>query len=522
MNPCGRGRLRTSGGLRRVLGAALCSAMIACSDRGGPASRVGEVREELLTDSATMMGWIAEVVAQGIRRPGYAADGWTEQWAAEHLRRLGLEDVTLDPVAVERFEPLSCTLEVWHSDTPSDRTPFPCFPAPFTAAADLEADLAFATFEENEDLGGKIAVNRDPLLVLPQTVFTGFATWYHDPTGEVPTHVQTLPFGARLNGALDPALEAGAAGYVGILTMPWETDRYYVPYDAVERPIPGVWLSPGNGARLTDFVADRPARARLAVERTLAPAVSHNVTGVLRGASEEWIVIGSHHDGPWASAVEDASGIALVLAQASYWSRVPASERPFHLLFLLNGGHVAGGAGLRHFVDTHQDFLSNDVVVEIHLEHAAREARGVDGVLVPTDAPEWRWWFTSFIAPLEELVADAICKESLERSLIMPPEGFPPGSEHPPTDAAFFHPLAPIVSFLTAPVYLFDQADTLDQVHEPSLVPLSRAAVRIVEGLRGQTAAGLRAQTYVPPRSTPIPPCAAAVRTAPGTPKDAA
>lgn len=486
-----------------------CLTVAACSDRGGGAGAPGEVRTELLTDSATMMGWIGDITAQGIRRPGYAADDWTERWVAERFRELGLEDVTLDPVDVKRFEPLSCALEVWHPDTPADRTSIPCFQAPFTAAATVEADLAFATFAAGEDLTGRIAVNRDPLLVLPQKVFTAFATWYHDPTGEVPTHVQTLPFGARLNGAVDPALEEGAAGYVGILTMPWETDAYYVPYDAEERPIPAVWLSPGNGARLERFVGGRPARARLATESTLAAAVSHNVTGVLRGASDEWVIVGSHHDGPWASAVEDASGIALVLAQARYWSRVPASERPFNLLFLLNGGHMSGGAGLHHFVDTHRDFLANDVVVEIHLEHAAREARGVDGALVPTDAPEWRWWFTSFIPPLEELVADTICREQLERSLIMPPEGFPPGSEHPPTDAAFFHPLAPIVSFLTAPVYLFDAADTIDKVHEPSLVPLTRAAVRIIEGLRGQTAAGLRAQSYVPPRAAPIAPCPA-------------
>ena len=243
-----------------------CLTLAACSDHGGGPSRVGEVREELLTDSATMMGWIGDITAQGIRRPGYAADDWTEQWAADQFRELGLEDVTLDPVDVKRFEPLTCTLEVWHPDTPSDRTTIPCFPAPFAAAADVEADLTFATFAGGEDLTGRIAVNRDPLLVLPQTVFTAFATWYNDPTGEVPTHVQTLPFGGRLNGALDPAVEEGASGYIGILTMPWETDKYYVPYDAVERPIPAVWLSPGNGARLEDFVAGRPTRARLAVE----------------------------------------------------------------------------------------------------------------------------------------------------------------------------------------------------------------------------------------------------------------
>jgi hypothetical protein len=92
----------------------------------------------------------------------------------------------------------------------------------------------------------------------------------------------------------------------------------------------------------------------------------------------------------------------------------------------------------------------------------------------------------------------------------MPPEGFPPESPTPPTDAAFFHPHTPIVSFLTAPMYLFDESDTVQMVHEQSLVPLTRAAVRIIEGVRGETAAGLRSTRYAPPRPAPIPPCAPA------------
>ena len=112
---------------------------------------------------------------------------------------------------------------MWHPDTPSDRTTIPCFPAPFAAAADVEGDVAFATFQGGEDLSGRIAVNRDPLLVLPQTIFTAFATWYHDPTHGVPTRADAaVP--ERASTALEPALDEGAIGYVGIL------------HDAVGRP----------------------------------------------------------------------------------------------------------------------------------------------------------------------------------------------------------------------------------------------------------------------------------------------
>ena len=48
---------------------------------------------------------------------------------------------------------------------------------------------------------------------------------------------------------MEPAIEAGAIGFVGIFNAPWESCEYYVPYDGVERPIPGVWVSRSDGGR---------------------------------------------------------------------------------------------------------------------------------------------------------------------------------------------------------------------------------------------------------------------------------
>ena len=70
---------------------------------------------------------------------------------------------------------------------------------------------------------------------------------------------------------------------------------------------------------------------------------------------------------------------------------------------------MSGGAGLLHFVSTHTQWLQEEVLVEIHLEHAAREVRGENGLLVATGDPEVRWWFTSSVPALEEAVAQAIC-----------------------------------------------------------------------------------------------------------------
>jgi hypothetical protein len=302
--------------------------------------------------------------------------------------------------------------------------------------------------------------------------------------------VQTLPFDWKLDTVADAAVDAGAAGFVGALTgVPWETRDYYVPYDAKHRPVPGLWLSGADGHRLGALMAAGPVRGRLAVDASARPARDHNVVGVLPGRGPHWVVVASHHDGPWASAVEDATGIALVLAQARYWSAVPAEDRPHNLLFLLTAGHMAGAAGTRTFIDAHRDLL-DDVVLQVHLEHAARRCVVADGTLVPTDDPENRWWFTTAVPCLQTAVAGAIEAEHLCRSLVLQPDTF---GGMPPTDGAYFHAEGvPVLHFLSAPPYLFDPCDTVDKVDEAGLAPLTAAVARVIGDSRDWNPATLR------------------------------
>jgi hypothetical protein len=238
------------------------------------------------------------------------------------------------------------------------------------------------------------------------------------------------------------------------------------------------------------MLADGTVNARIVVDSVREQVTTHNVIGSLPGASDEFVVIGSHHDGPWVSAVEDASGIALVCAQASYWAKVPAADRPHNMLFLVTSGHMVHGSGTAAFIEQHRAELDN-IVLEVHLEHTARECRGEDGKLVATDEPEVRWWFTSRNPSLIDAVGDALAHEDLKRSLIMPPDVFGP---HPTTDGGFFHLHdVPLVDFLAAPMYLFDSQDTVDKIHEASLEPVTRAAIRIVASTRGTSAAQMRA-----------------------------
>ena len=450
------------------------------------------MRPELIPSNDKIHGWIEQIYAQGIRRPGYPADHWAEQFCLERFHDFGLENVRTEPAEIPFWEPGRWSLTVW-GGRPGEAPglDLACFPLPHAApTSGLEAQLVPFEAQSPEQVKGGIALYDLPLMRLPHATLAGLATWSYDPNDTFADSIQVLPFGHERQAVMEPAMAAGAVAFVGALTdYPSDSHDYYVPYDGVARPISGVWISGSDGGRLRQMLAAGPVQARLTVESVRQPSTTHNVVGELPGVDDETVIIGSHHDGPWASAVEDGSGIALVLAQAEYWARVPHQDRPHRLVFLLNAAHMVAGAGARAFIEAHRADLAR-TVLEVHLEHAAKEYAEEDGRLKPTGHPEARWWFTSRIPRLETAVRGAIEAEDLRRSLILPPTAFGP---RPTTDGGNFHLAGvPIVNFLTAPFYLFDSQDTLDKVDHAHLAAITRAAVRIVESTREVTARSMR------------------------------
>jgi hypothetical protein len=441
-------------------------------------------RTDLVPSTDEMVGWVETICAQGIRRPGSAADVWCEGFIADRFRELGLQDVRFEPVVLPKWEPHSWSLVVASPDTTLE---LECFPLPHTAPAPdgVEAPL------EVDDVSGSIALVTVTLNSWPQSfVRDRLALRAVDPTNEFDTISQTLPFGPQLQAVMEPSIDAGAVGFIGIFDAPWESCEYYVPYDGEFRPIPGVWISRSDGERVKALLAKGDVTARIVVDSSCEDITTHNVVGTLAGVSDEWLIVGSHHDGPWVSAVEDASGVALVLAQAKYWAQLPQGERPHNMLFVLQSGHMVHGAGCRGFIDDHADQLDS-VVLEVHLEHTARESHGEDGKLVAGEAPETSWWFTSRNETLIDAVESALVAEGVQRAFIMPPDVFGP---FPTTDGGFYHAAGvPLVNFLAAPMYLFDAQDTPDKLHEASMVPVTRAAIRIIASTSGVSAAQMRA-----------------------------
>ncbi len=457
-----------------------------------------------LPSVATMLLWVQEVVEQGIRRPGYPADEWTEEFIFQKFESLGLESVRLEPVESSYWKDSHAELLV---GSDPDSVAIECFPVPFSEPTRRQAELARWDPANPGAVADKIAVYEihfgslpDEFPVFPRRVAAGSACsspeavakagWAFDPDGTFVEGRHRLPFAIELQATMEPAIAGGAVGYIGVLRgYPRGGCEYYVPYDGEFRSIPGVYVSEINGDRLLALLGEGASTARIEVVAERGLTTSHNVVGELSGADDEWVVVGTHHDAPWASAVEDGTGIAMLLAQATAWATLPTSERPHRMIFAAMAAHMSHGAGTRAFIERHRSMLEH-IVLEVHLEHAATD----DPTAVDVDDGSRvtpRWWFTTEHRALEQAVWDAIVEHRLDRSLILTPDALAP---FPTTDGGLFHLEGiPLVNYLTAPWYLFDPADTMDKIDHESLTKIGLAAFDIVGSTRGKSARQMRA-----------------------------
>src|SRR5208337_147071 len=122
-------------------------------------------QDAFVPDERSIFDWIETIFARGVRRPGYSADRWTENFCLERFRQLGLEQVRLEPVTLPYWEPLESVLIVRADDR---ELRIPCFALPHSAATDgLDAGLVPWRDETPDAVRGAIALVDVPLMRFP-------------------------------------------------------------------------------------------------------------------------------------------------------------------------------------------------------------------------------------------------------------------------------------------------------------------------------------------------------------------
>ncbi|REJ03976.1 hypothetical protein DY023_16825 [Microbacterium bovistercoris] len=295
------------------------------------------------------------------------------------------------------------------------------------------------------------------------------------------------PYVTSLARTMKDAAAAGAVGVIGVLRDYPDSRNYHNEYyRRTLFPLPGAWVTRAEGARLRELLRREPA-ARLALTVTRTEVVSRTVIGVLPGRTRDAVMIQSHHDSIGPGAVEDASGTAEVIALAEHYGAAAAAgiEREKTLLFVTFDTHFTGYQAHRAFATRH--VLAADapwnIVLNATVEHIGlRAVEGRDGGFASTGETEPRGIFVNVSPAFTWRIGRAVRRHGLHGTSLMGAgllELFAGGI---PTDASFtFVSGVPTVSLISGPLYLYDDADTIDRIDRAQLVPVARFFADVVD-----------------------------------------
>ena len=431
-----------------------------------------------------MLDWIRQIVAFGIRRPGSPGDLATEVFLEQRFLEFGLAEVHREPVPVQYWAPTETSLV---SSSHKDGS-IPCFAVPYTAWTDQDGITASTVYLgegtqaefEAVDVRGKLAVLDVRFGDFSADLLKSGSHFVHDPTETIPAGVlHTATWLVENFAAYFEAERRGALGVIGILRdSPVDGPQQYVPYDGHLKGLPAVWVGRESGELLREL-ARRGEAVMLHSLGTTEEVQSHNVVATVPGSGDESIVLTCHHDGPFASAVEDASGLAVLLWLAQHFN---ARAQPLrrNLVFVASSGHFHGGIGNRVFAERHREGLLRSTVAALGIEHIAEEAEtdGQGGYQL-TGQAELRVLFVDQGPRLLELLEELVGRWQLDRTLAVNPYLFGP---EPPCDSApFFTAGIPSVCHISGPLYLFDPHDTLDKVRADDLPRVAGVFRELVE-----------------------------------------
>ena len=400
------------------------------------------------------------------RITGTRYDAMTRDFMAAQFRQIGLKDVRQQPLDMPPlWYPAS-----WSASAATDGRPlalssvFPIVDTVGTAKGGISADAVWVGLGTDADFLGRDVRGKAVFLYSIAT-----------PGGRAHS--------ADWNGAIRRANGAGAAmvfvvmGFPGNAVTEPEGQRTTVPTFTVSSDEgDAVRAALGAGKRVTvRLAADIGERTGLKTA---------NVWGVLPGATDETIVVMAHTDAFFEGAMDNASGLAMMLELARHYAAIPQAQRRRTMVFLTTPDHHQGFVGIKW---VHDNFNFSKTAVIVNCEHPSQTLLYLLGSGIMTaNAVSARRWFVGGSDRLRSLVTGTLRDYGVSTYAL--PEDRPGG------ELGFVYDKAPSFHIIDHVIY----HSTLDT---PALVPASgitaagRAFARIIDGVNGMSLGELRAPT---------------------------
>jgi len=307
------------------------------------------------------------------RNMGTAGHVAAQDWVEAFYRRLNLQKVYRKSLDLPPQWSASKGWEVSFTSGGKQYTFESARPAagmPSTPPNGLELDLVWAGIGTAADFAGRDVKGK---AVLIQDVLTPgvLNRWINN------------------EGAVQRALDRGAAA-VGIIYG--IADNFALWEGA--RTGPGFNVGFEDGKVLREMLGkEQPVKVTLKMTSEMRPGLkTASVLGTLPGTTDEDIIIIAHIDAFFEGALDNGSGVAVMMGLLEHFSKVPQAQRRRNIRFLASAGHH-GGPGTNWLHEARETELAKTVLL-INLEHvsAVRTKNWGSKLRMTTAVAPMRWW----------------------------------------------------------------------------------------------------------------------------------
>jgi hypothetical protein len=393
------------------------------------------------------------------RITGSRYDTMTTDWVAAQFKRIGLETRVQEFTDLpEQWWPTSWEVTAVGAQAVAMKTAFPLYRSVGTdAQMNLEpvwVGMGTAADFDGRDVRGKSVV----------------AYGFPNPGGRENT--------ALTWGVVKRAEEKGAAALFIVLGFPGNVINE--PTAAGTQPparMPIFMLGNQDGTVIRQMIEQNQSpviRFRLAVELRTGLKTA-TVWGVLPGATDENIAVMAHTDSFFEGAMDNASGMATLVALAEHYAKVPKNQRRRTMTFFTTSAHhsPSGQNASIRWIHNNMKPMWSKTALLVNCEHTAQVATFLVGeTLYGSNQVSARRWFVGGSDQLKTIVMKNF--KDYGMALFSRPEPRPGGELGQVfTDAPSFHIIDQIV-------YHTDM-DTLNAVPAAGLEQSAHVFAKIID-----------------------------------------
>ena len=393
------------------------------------------------------------------RITGSPYDKMTSDWVAAQFKRIGLETRTQEFTDLpEQWWPTSWEVTAVGAQAVPMKTAFPLYRSVGTnGQVNLEpvwVGMGTAADFDGRDVRGKAVI----------------AYGFPNPGGRENT--------ALTWGIVKRAEEQGAAALFIVLGFPGNVMNE--PTAAGTQPparMPIFMLGNQDGTALRQMIEKNESpviRFRLAVELRTGLKTA-TVWGVLPGATDENIAVMAHTDSFFEGAMDNASGMATLVALAEHYAKTPKGQRRRTMTFFTTSAHhsPSGQNASIRWIHNNMKQMWAKTALLVNCEHTAQVATFLVGdTLYGSNQVSARRWFVGGSDQLKAIVMKNF--KDYGMALFSRPEPRPGGELGQVfTDAPSFHIIDQIV-------YHTDM-DTLDAVPAAGLEQSAHVFAKIID-----------------------------------------